>query len=176
MSQYLSLDQLVVLGDSLMRRNLDLKWLEPTDFHDYLNRHTLFPGRKKCETALHFMAAQTDSPPETELRLFLLSLGLSSPQVNYAVRDRDGKKWLLDLALPDSKTGYEYNGWFHNSDHKQWTRDPQKRQALENVGWHIFDITAQMLSTPAERAKLADTIYRGISLQLSLKEKGLIDS
>lgn len=42
MSQHLSVPQLVVLGDSMMRRNADLKWLVPYDFSRYLQSHKNF--------------------------------------------------------------------------------------------------------------------------------------
>lgn len=167
MSQHLSVSQLVVLGDSMMRRNADLKWLVPNDFSRYLQSHKNFQGKRKCEHALQLMAPDTDSPPETHLRLFLNSLNLSPLSVNFPLRSDSGTIRYLDIAHVPSKTAYEYDGIFHNENSSQWQRDPERRRDFEDQGWRIFNITAEMLNEPARRENLARSIQNTVFARIT---------
>ena len=85
-----------------------------------------------------------DSPKETELRLCLLSYGLSGFAVGYVVSGisfENGAAVTLDLADPELKIGIEYDGDHHRTDKMQWRRDVWKRRQLESMGWTIVAVT-----------------------------------
>jgi hypothetical protein len=166
MTHYLSADRVIELADSMMRRNTDLKLLTPDDFKEYLTRHTHFAGRSKCTAALKFIAPDTDSPPETHLRLFLQRLDVTPLLVNPIIKGKN-KTWQVDLAHQASRTVYEYDGIFHNTDSDQWTRDPEKRQDLDDSGWHVFNVTAKMLNNPTKREELQTSIRRKVIERMS---------
>ena len=76
----LSVDMLVELAESQMRHGRTTKeklavFLEGNSFR----------GRRKCQLALLLVESGSDSPKETELRLCLLSYGLSGFAVGYVV-------------------------------------------------------------------------------------------
>ena len=80
MAETLSVDMLVELAESQMRHGRTTKeklavFLEGNSFR----------GRRKCQLALLLVESGSDSPKETELRLCLLSYGLSGFAVGYVV-------------------------------------------------------------------------------------------
>lgn len=117
-----------------------------------------FRGRRKCQLALLLVESGSDSPKETELRLCLLSYGLSGFAVGYVVSGisfENGAAVTLDLADPELKIGIEYDGDHHRTDKMQWRRDVWKRRQLESMGWTIVAVTQLDLSDEPHRAALA---------------------
>ena len=107
MAETLSVDMLVELAESQMRHGRTTKeklavFLEGNSFR----------GRRKCQLALLLVESGSDSPKETELRLCLLSYGLSGFAVGYVVSGisfENGAAVTLDLADPELKIGIEYD-------------------------------------------------------------------
>lgn len=153
MAETLSVDMLVELAESQMRHGRTTKeklavFLEGNSFR----------GRRKCQLALLLVESGSDSPKETELRLCLLSYGLSGFAVGYVVSGisfENGAAVTLDLADPELKIGIEYDGDHHRTDKMQWRRDVWKRRQLESMGWTIVAVTQLDLSDEPHRAALA---------------------
>src|SRR5690606_18615632 len=84
----LTVRELVVLGDALVRRH------DPWATREELEAAVVaFRGRgkRRLVAALELVRPRTDSPPETELRLDILEAGLPEPGVNVAIHDVHGR-------------------------------------------------------------------------------------
>ncbi|HMT49557.1 MAG TPA: DUF559 domain-containing protein [Dietzia sp.] len=77
---------------------------------------------------------RSESPRETETRLFLRAAGYTDfiPQV--AVRELG---YRLDLADPDRKIAVEYDGP-HHDDPVQQSKDRHRRNRLQAAGWIVI--------------------------------------
>ena len=92
----LSLDDLVIAGDFLLRRRNPLTTVDTLDA--FLAGKRGKPGyRRLCVPGL-LMRANTDSPKETELRLLLTRHGLPEPGINVPIFDETGG-WIQDPDL-----------------------------------------------------------------------------
>ena len=132
----LTLVDLVVLGDSLVRRGL----LAPRDL---VAAAELAHGRgvRAARRAARLVRLGVDSAMETRLRLLLVLAGLPEPVVNLVIRDDVGT-WLfrLDLAYPEVKVAIEYDGRQHAESRTQWVKDVGRREWFDGDGWRIVTV------------------------------------
>lgn len=93
----LDLVDLVVLGDSLVRRGV----LTPEELAATAAAHT---GRqaRRARRAAAYVRDGVDSPMESRLRMLIVLVGLPEPVVNHALRDETtGRvRYRLDLSYP----------------------------------------------------------------------------
>jgi hypothetical protein len=152
-SSYLDLEELIVLADSMMRRDGRLCRTTSKDLITYLDdaqayvkEHTeegherrIFRGYRNCRRALLLARSGTDSSMETRTRLIPPKYGLGHPQVNYPICiGRNKSPIYLDLAYPEFKICIEYEGSHHA---EQWLKDTRRRQAIEDAGWKYIQVT-----------------------------------
>lgn len=138
MSSYINLTELVVLGDSMMRKSRDLKMASLNDFSLFLQQAAPFHGASACKKALPLMMENTDSSQETRLRLMLMAAGLPKPTINYVYGDPELRQlYSLDLAYPHTRVGIEYDGKQHFTDDAQRNNDAFKRGRLQDLGWYV---------------------------------------
>lgn len=145
MAAYLKLEELVVLGDAMMRRNHYHVHVSPEDFATLLNElPPMFPHRRKCETAAKLLAENTDSCMETRLRFRMHRAGYGPFVVNYqlTLNTVDKKQAFLDIAIPELKIAIEYSGKFHTQN---WESDEARRTALSSAGWQVLSVNAETL-------------------------------
>lgn len=169
-SHRLDLQELVVLGDSMTRRDRRLKCASVDDLAEYLERCVLFaqggklegrsvrmfPGYRNCVRALRLIRENTDSSQETRTRLVLPRYGLDIPLVNYPLSLPGRLKSLyLDMAYPEFKLCIEYEGAHHAG---QWLSDIQRRQLIEQAGWYMIQVTKYDLVDKFAEANLAERI------------------
>lgn len=161
----LSADELVVLGDAMLRRQGALTTLADLGHAaDGLPPGTR--GRRRVHGALPRLRQGTDSCQETRLRLALVDGGLPCPEVNRPVVDAGGRFVALpDLSYPDRRVAVEYDGDVHRTDARTWRRDIARRQALEHGGWRLITCTADDVRAPDRaltwiRAALARSPHR----------------
>lgn len=153
-------EELITLGDSMLRRNQRFPQVCIDDFHEYLerlkdfsnyanaNRQRPIRGIRTMQHALQFMREGTDSSQESRCRIALIRNGLPCPKVNWKVRLNNGKIALLDMAYPDIKVAIEYDGRHHAG---QWLVDSKRREALEDDGWAYIQVTAENLMNDFEK-------------------------
>lgn len=159
MAVYLTLEELVVLGDAMMRRSYYHVHVTPDDFRSLLDLlPSTFPHRKKCEKAVTLLAENTDSCMESRLRFRLTKIGFGPFAVNYrlTLNTYDHKTAFLDIAIPDLKIAIEYSGKFHSG---QWSNDEARRTALASAGWQVLSASAETLRDPKK--------FKDFVLQLS---------
>lgn len=158
------LEELVVLGDAMMRRHSRERRANPADFLAMiasLRRQTEEdPGRirtlrgiRNMELAARLMRENTDSSQETRTRLALMRYGLDEPRVNHRfyVR-RTGKTLFFDMAYPELKIVIEYDGRHHAG---QWLSDVKRREIIEDEGWIYIQVTASNLADEESERMLA---------------------
>ena len=135
----LSLVDLVILGDALVRRHgLSLDGLLKacrfsSDYYAGLARF-----------AASFVREGVDSPMETRLRMLIVLAGLPEPEVNVIIHNDDGT-WhrRFDLCYLRIKLIVEYDGRQHAEDSEQWNTDLERREEFDDEGYRVLVVTAR---------------------------------
>lgn len=169
-------EELVVLGDSMMRRDGHMKKATLEEFRIYVDslsdlsnysgsdRLRAVRGVSKMRRALRLMRENTDSSQETRSRIVLLRYGLPCPEVNYAIRLKGySHVFFADMAYPDLKIIIEYDGRHHAS---RWLADSKRREALEDEGWLYIQVMAENLRDEDSQKELAERVAQRMSLRL----------
>jgi len=157
----LSVDELITVGDHLVaergasgrwRRQRLPAWCTVVDLAAALagSRHL---GARSLRAALPQIRVGAETPKETELRLALIRAGLPEPELNLELRDRWGRFVArLDLAYPDYRAAFEYDGRQHATDASQFARDVDRIHAINRLGWSHDRFLAHHLDSDAEIA------------------------
>ncbi len=145
----LTVDELVVLGDALVRRRSPITTLRALT-RSVDRAPAGMRGLRLLRSALPSIRPRTDSCPETRLRLLLVAAGLPCPEVNILVTDPAGYLLAMpDLCYHAQRIAIEYDGDVHRTDRRTWRRDVARRRALESAGWRMLTCTADDLRTTA---------------------------
>jgi hypothetical protein len=138
----LGLVDLVVLGDSLVRRGV----VTPEALIRASGGRS--PRQRFARRAASLVRTGVDSPMETRVRLLIVLSGLPEPVVNVVFRDEHGA-WLarLDLAYPQWRIAVEYDGRQHAESSDQWHTDIGRREALDGIGWRLVVVVASDVYT-----------------------------
>jgi len=152
----LSLVDLVVLGDSLVRaRRTTVDRLV-----DAVNTWSGW-GSRPAARAVGFVRKGVDSPMESRLRMLIVLAGLPEPQVNRIVRDGSGN-WdkRFDLCYPDLLLIIEYDGRQHADNDEQWDHDIDRREDLDGEGWRMIVIRSKGIYVEPQRTleRIADAM------------------
>jgi len=143
----LSLVDLVVLGDSLVR-------LKRITVEGLLTAVSAWPGQgsRPARRAAGFVRAGVDSPMETRLRMLIVLAGLPEPQVNWIIRDGLGS-WnkRFDLSYPELRLVIEYDGRQHAENDEQWDHDIDRREELDGDGWRLIVIRSKGIYVEPQR-------------------------
>lgn len=152
----LGLDDLVVLGDAVLRQG----WADLVELSAWAARPRR-RGAARMRAAIALLEPRTDSPMETRLRLLLIRAGLGRPAANCDVIV-DGE-WLArpDLSYPALRIAIEYDGDHHRTDRRQWQRDIGRRRVLEDAGWLVIVVTADDVLRRPEQ--LVERVRRAIA-------------
>ena len=142
----LTLDELIVAGDYLVRRKRPLCTL------DELRVTIAGAGPRRHVTRAHGALLEvrsgTDSPPESRVRLALVRAGLPEPLVGYEVHDDGYWVGTPDLAYPDHRIAIEYQGDGHRS-RTVFEDDIDRLERFHAADWHVLQVTASQLRSPA---------------------------
>lgn len=147
LAEDLSLVDLVVLGDSLVRRGVLTPERLVAAADEAAGRSVRLSRR-----AARLVRAGVDSPQETRLRLLLVLAGLPEPVVDHVLRDEFGS-WVyrLDLAYPEIKVAVEYDGRQHAESRTQWVGDVGRREWFDGHGWRIVTVLSDDLYVRPDR-------------------------
>lgn len=139
MTPWLSLVDLVVLGDWLVRR----EHVTTASLLDYCNRSTAQHARA-ASAAAAYVRERVDSPMETRLRMLIVLAGLPEPSVNLKLVLREGTAQVrIDLSYPSVKLAVEYDGRHHVEVVDQWEGDLERREDLDDGNWRIIVVTSK---------------------------------
>ena len=147
MAGMLTLVDLVVLGDAMVRRRL----FTPQELVAFCERI----GHKAASRARRgaaYVRRDVDSPMETRLRMLLVLAGFPEPQVNLTVRDERGEVVRkYDLSYPEVKVAVEFNGKVHVLVPGAWEKDLERRDAVDDSGWRLLPvISSGIYGTPEQ--------------------------
>jgi hypothetical protein len=165
LASMLSLVDLVVVGDALVRRRA----FTPDELVRACSRSRESHAAAALRAA-ELVRAEVDSPMETRLRLLIVLAGLPEPEVNVKMLDAHGRVVRrLDLAYRHLKVVVEYDGRQHAEDPRQYDSDILRREGLDRAGWRMVVVTAKgIFQTPEQtltrvRAALRDHGARGLA-------------
>lgn len=135
----LSLDDLVIAGDFLLRRRNPLTTVDALDA--FLAGKRGRTGYRRAMRARALMRANTDSPKETELRLLLIRHGLPEPGINVPIFDETGV-WIQDpdLSYEREKIAIQYDG-AHHANPGQRRSDIFRDENARDGGWRVVVLT-----------------------------------
>ncbi len=141
----LTLDELVVAGDALVRRVRPLASVE--ELRERVGQMRGIRGRVRLLAAAPLIRPLTDSAPETRLRLLLVRAGLPEPVVGYRVRLANGDFLATpDLAYPRRRVALEYDGDVHRTSKWQFREDISRYELLHDEGWRVIRVIADDLT------------------------------
>lgn len=132
----LGLVDLVVLGDSLVRRRLTTPALLVKAAGAVVGRN----GRS-ARAGADLVRQGAESPMETRLRLLLVMAGFPEPRLQLTVQGDGGHpRYRFDLCYPELRVAIEYDGRQHAEDPRQWSHDIVRREWLDGQGWRLVVI------------------------------------
>lgn len=158
LARELTLEELVVLGDALMRRDPQLRLADLTDFESLLGCETRFREKSKCKLAFRFIRDNTDSSRETLTRLAIERHGLPCPLVNCRVTTDGNRVMYLDMAYPALRIAIEYQGVQHDTDVHQARMDRAKRDFLRARGWLWLEPDNRIFLNPDQMEEFIDNL------------------
>ncbi|GAB3149551.1 hypothetical protein GCM10027058_12080 [Microbacterium neimengense] len=132
----------VAVGDAVLR-----DWrLEPLASISEMSR-AADAGRRvgvaRLREALPRLRARSGSRPETWLRLTIVDAGLPEPDLNVDVFVAGEYLACVDLAYPERRIAFEYEGEHHLRDPRQWASDIERYERLAAAGWLVIRATKQ---------------------------------
>jgi hypothetical protein len=134
----LCLEDLVALGDAILRRRL----ASPGELEAIVRWAHARRGVVKARLALTLLDPRAKSPMESWTRVKLVVGGCPAPEVNAPVYDRAGG-WIAegDLVWRAARLIVEYDGIVHLSE-EQRRKDLQRRNLLTENGWTVLHVSA----------------------------------
>lgn len=147
MAQVLPLVDLVVLGDSLVRKGR----FHPQQLVDFVATAS-GPHHRRAKQAAALVRAGVDSPMETRLRLLIVFAGLPEPTVDHRVHDGDGQLlYRFDLSYPEHGLIIEYDGRQHAESIQQWHRDVDRDEQLDDQQVRrLVVVSSDIYNTPGK--------------------------
>lgn len=156
LSRYLGEDELICLGDHLVRRPRKA-YEGRTEPHTTLpellrlhHAHRRRPGSLAASRAIEQVRVGADSVPETRLRLALIRAGLPEPQLQLALDPTDPYSQTTDLGYRSRRLAIQYDGVCH-LDRIQQSRDIRRNAAFALAGWTVLCANADDLQDGFQR-------------------------
>lgn len=157
LATHLSLVDLVVLGDSLVRRGRTTVDLLVAAMEQATGRG-IHPARR----AAALVRSGVDSPMETRCRLLRVFSGLPELETDIRFFEATGRLLRrLDAGDRASKTGVEYDGRHHIERQGQWEADVDRRETFENDDWRIVTLLSKdIYATPGRTVERLEWVFR----------------
>lgn len=138
MAGHLSLVDLVVLGDAIVR----ISRIAPARLVEAAARSTDYYAAA-ARRAAAYVRKGVDSPMETRLRMLIVLAGLPEPVVNLILVHEDGSwRRRFDLCYRKIKLVVEYNGRHHREEPHR-SQDAERASELEVDGYLILAFEAE---------------------------------
>jgi hypothetical protein len=143
----LSVRELIVIGDALVRRKQPLATL--AELRQAVEGWGGRRGARKQREALEAVRAGVDSPKETEVRLIIVGAGLPEPSVNATIRNARGEFIALgDLVYLGYRILVEYDGAHHFAGDEQFYKDIDRLDAVMEEKWRVVRLNKTHLRRP----------------------------
>ena len=158
LSEFLTMPDLVALGDSVLRGGET----GLADLADVLSRAYHRRGVVRARQALPLLNARSRSRPESHFRYALVSAGLPAPDVNLPIYNELGE-WLAepDLSYSDAMLALEYNGAEH-AEANRMRRDYTRAFDVQHRGrWRVETFgPAEIFGRPDQTAQFVKELRR----------------
>jgi hypothetical protein len=158
LAELLSLDELVVAGDSCVRvprpelEGRDMPLCTIADLQRMIDRHKGKRGLRRAKEAIKLIRVGSNSPQETLLRLAIVRAGLPEPELNVPIIAEDGTRHHEpDLSYRKYRIGIEYEGE-HHSEEGQIVRDIARSERYAELGWTQIRISRRHMVNDAKPA------------------------
>ncbi|CAH0164834.1 hypothetical protein SRABI26_01044 [Arthrobacter sp. Bi26] len=151
LARILPLDDLVAMGDQLVRRprpGLESRtepWTTLPELNTMLKRHPKLKGIVKAREATALIRPGADSAPETFLRLALTAAGLPEPELQLRIVPEDPYSPAADLGYRAQRVAIQYDGG-HHLTREQQSRDNRRDESFNAAGWRYFKFNADDLA------------------------------
>jgi hypothetical protein len=89
---------------------------------------------------LRLSDGRAESAMESEARLVMIDRGLPPPELQYAIRGRDGELWRVDFAWPEALVAAEYESIDWHAGRDEMLRDKVRWGKIQELGWTIIPI------------------------------------
>jgi hypothetical protein len=120
--------------------------LKPADVELLADRHRGARGLVQLRQALAMCDGGAESPYETKTRLALVGAGLPKPRTQINVLNDWGAVIArVDMGWDEWQVGVEFDGAQHWTDPVQRARDIDRLAELQDRGWTIVRVSADML-------------------------------
>jgi hypothetical protein len=141
---YLLIDDLIVMGDTLVRRRAPFTTLDDVKREAAAHRHER--GARRIGAALPQLRPRTDSARETMLRLILERAGFPEPAINGEILNSFGAVIAHgDLVYRRYRTIVEYDGGHHRTDERQFTIDIERLDQLAEERWRVIRVGRNLM-------------------------------
>lgn len=104
-------------------------------------------GSRRMRDALLLLDGRADSPPESELRVAIVSSRFPRPEVN-APLHLGHATIHPDMMWPDHRVLLEYEGDHHRTVRHQWRHDIRRYDGLRRAGWTVIQATGDDYADP----------------------------
>lgn len=135
------IDAAVVAIDALRQATR----LDPAAVAQLMDRHRGERGIMRLRQAMDLSDPGAESPQETRTRLILTRANLRPPETQIDVLDGFDHVGRIDMGWLAWKVGVEYDGIQHWTDPSVRNRDIARQVKLEELGWRIIRVNADML-------------------------------
>ena len=165
LSMVLTLDELIVAGDFLVRRKRPLSTL--TQLRAAV---AAFAGRRGAQLARRALAdirEKTDSPPESWVRIILVRAGLPEPLIRREVTHEGYFVGTPDLAYPRYRIALEYEGMYHRKA-REFRDGIIRRELFEQAGWNYIQLTDDHIQNPRRLVALVTAPLASDKARLTL--------
>lgn len=119
--------------------------IKPADVLAVADAHPGARGVARLRSMLRMFDGGAESPQESRLRLVLVRGGLPTPETQIEFRDLHIR---VDMGWRDWKVAVEYDGVQHWTDRRQRSWDIDRVALLEEAGWVVVRVSAEMMSRP----------------------------
>lgn len=143
LAAYLNLVDLVILGDSLVRRGR----CTPESLVEAAAQGS-GRGVRLARRAASLVRSRVDSPMETKARMLRVLSGLPELETDLRFYDSQGQLVRrLDAGDRATRTAVEYDGRQHVNREDQWESDLLRREEFEDQEWRIVTLVSKDIYT-----------------------------
>ena len=152
----LNLLDLVILGDSLVRRRRTV----PDELVETTQRAT-GRGLRVARRAAGLVRIGVDSPMETRSRMLRVLSGLPELQTDIRFHTPTGElRRRLDAGDRATRTAVEYDGRHHVEREAQWESDVLRREEFEDQEWRIMTLVSKdIFVSPGRTIERMATVF-----------------
>lgn len=138
LAAHLNLLDLVILGDSLVRK----RRITPAQLAEATEQAT-GRGVRLARRAAGLVRIGVDSPMETRSRMLRVLSGLPELETDIRFHRPNGDlRRRLDAGDRATRSGIEYDGRHHVERKAQWEADVLRREEFENEEWRIMTLVS----------------------------------